>query len=149
MTKELYKEDLDRIQTDIDYFRIGDYFMINGVKYTIVGKECKREVVTREPTRKTQRKVSFNEFIEYINNYPYHLTRNITGICEPPLITYNDFSLGNWPDSIVASYYDYSDNPNHYYYTAPEDREFYVYDIEEGYIEEKPAKHVLQLQMEP
>lgn len=43
------------------------------------------------------------EFREFIESYPNPLEKNISRMCEPPLLTYNDFSLGDWPNSIVAS----------------------------------------------
>jgi hypothetical protein len=33
---------------------------------------------------------------------PSDLKGDICGIYEPPLESYNDFSLGDWPDSVVA-----------------------------------------------
>ena len=149
MYKKLTKEDLDRIQTDIDYFKVGDYWEFEGRRYIITRINHVRQDIVHGPIRKERRKVNFDEFIDYINNYHYTLERNVTGICEPPLITYNDFSLGSWPDSVVASYLAYSDDPNDYYYTAPENREFYVYDVDEGYVEKRPIKHTVILEGEP
>lgn len=49
------------------------------------------------------KKVSKNEYLEFIKNYPKPLEFDCTGICEPPLGTYNDSSDGKmWPESIVA-----------------------------------------------
>lgn len=48
--------------------------------------------------------VSKAEFDDFIDSYPNELAVDVTGICEPPLKTYNDFSDGKvWPESIVAS----------------------------------------------
>lgn len=45
----------------------------------------------------------FREFISHIEE----LVRDVTGICDPPLVTYNDFSDGKkWPESIMAKYHD-------------------------------------------
>jgi len=43
------------------------------------------------------------EFFEFVKNYPRKLSFNTTGICEPPFSSYSDFTLGEYPDSIVAS----------------------------------------------
>ncbi len=61
--------------------------------------------------------VSKGEFDNFIKNYPRKLDCDVTGICEPPHVSYNDFELANqWPHSTVASYSVYSDDPEHYYY---------------------------------
>lgn len=45
------------------------------------------------------------EFKKFIGEYPNKLEVNVTTICEPPLINYNDFTRAPyWPDSVVASY---------------------------------------------
>lgn len=46
------------------------------------------------------------ELKEYIRKYPRELVKDICGTFEPPLVTYNDFTLGKWPNSIVARYFD-------------------------------------------
>jgi len=47
--------------------------------------------------------VSKADFDQYISDYPKPLEKDITRICEPPMLTYNDFSDGKvWPQSIVA-----------------------------------------------
>jgi|688.fasta_scaffold522165_1 hypothetical protein len=47
--------------------------------------------------------VSKADFDRYISEYPLPLERDVTHICEPPMLTYNDFSGGKiWPQSIVA-----------------------------------------------
>lgn len=49
------------------------------------------------------KKVTKEEFDEFIKNYPRQLEKDVSGICEPPLLTYNDFSNGQvWPESVVA-----------------------------------------------
>jgi len=48
-------------------------------------------------------KVTKEEFDKFIKNYPNRLEKDISGIFEPPLLTYNDFSSGRiWPNSVVA-----------------------------------------------
>lgn len=47
--------------------------------------------------------VSREEYLEFIASWPNKLWFDCTGVCEPPLGSYNDFSGGKvWPDSIVA-----------------------------------------------
>ena len=47
--------------------------------------------------------VSKEEFEEFVNSYPNKLDWNVTGICEPPMGSHNDFSDGAvWPDSMVT-----------------------------------------------
>lgn len=49
-----------------------------------------------------RKQVSKKEFENFIRNYPRKLS--ICGICDPPLITYNDFEISReWSDSVVAS----------------------------------------------
>ena len=45
------------------------------------------------------------ELAEFVVTYPRPLERDVYGVCEPPLVTYNDFTLGPWPLSIVASFH--------------------------------------------
>ena len=56
------------------------------------------------------KKVNREEYIKFINEYPRELVRDVYAVFEPPLITYNDFTLGNWPDSIVAKEQMYSND---------------------------------------
>lgn len=55
--------------------------------------------------------VSKDEFDEFIKAYPNKLHKQVHSIPEPPLISYYDFTLGNWPEGRVAScqvdYYNY------------------------------------------
>ncbi len=49
------------------------------------------------------RRVTKEEFDAFIATYPRHLVRDVTGICEPPLMTFNDFTIApKWPESVVA-----------------------------------------------
>ena len=70
--------------------------------------------------------VSKEEFKQFIDNYPTKLEMDVYAVCEPALITYNDFSLGKWPDSVVARTWLYEDNPEDHYYCAPENRKYYI-----------------------
>lgn len=56
------------------------------------------------------KQVSKNEFEKYIEEYAelngVTLHRDVAGMCEPPLLSINDFSNGKvWPESIVAKAY--------------------------------------------
>ena len=68
--------------------------------------------------------VTKQEFIDFCNSYPRPLTRDVCGISEPPAVSYNDFEIGWWPLSIVASTHLYDDNPEDYFY-VPEEERFY------------------------
>lgn len=63
-------------------------------------------------------KVTKKRFTTFIRTYPSTLNKDVAGFFDPPLITYNDFSLGDWPDSIVAKH-SFSDlmgtKPNDFY----------------------------------
>jgi hypothetical protein len=74
------------------------------------------------------KEVSKAEFDDFIKNYPSQLEKNVITFCEPPALTYNDFSDGKeWPKSIVAKVdlyesfpkeregQDYGWAPNRYY----------------------------------
>lgn len=53
--------------------------------------------------------IDFNDvdeeaFQAFIASYPRKLERDVSTICEPPLVTWNDFERAPyWPDSVVAS----------------------------------------------
>lgn len=44
------------------------------------------------------------EMRDFVATYPRPLERDVYGAHEPPLVTFNDFTLGVWPESVVASY---------------------------------------------
>ena len=78
---------------------------------------------TVEPVEK---KVTKEEFEEFVNNYPRKLERDWCGISQPPLISYNDFELANrWPYSTVAYTWDYTYTPGGISYTE-EEKEYYI-----------------------
>ena len=79
---------------------------------------------TAKPVKK---KVSKQEFLNFIQNYPRKLAADWSGISDPPIITYNDFKLANrWPYSIVASTFAYDDNPDGYFYEPEEKRDYFI-----------------------
>lgn len=49
--------------------------------------------------------VTESEMNDFIKNYGKPLERDVYAACDPWLVTYNDFDLGDWPDSVVARNY--------------------------------------------
>lgn len=85
-------------------------------EYEYIQSNIKTEPQTKEVTKQ--------EFIDFCNSYPRSLARDVCGISEPPAVSYNDFEIGWWPLSVVASTHLYTDNPEDYFYT-PEEKRFY------------------------
>lgn len=73
---------------------------------------------------KQYKQVTKQEFDEFIASYPRHLERDVCGICDPPAVSYNDWEIGWWSRSVVASTMIYSDDPKDLYY-EPEDKRGY------------------------
>ena len=73
-----------------------------------------------------EKQVSREEYQAFIENYPRKLVKDVCSISEPPLITFNDFTLGNWPESIVARTWAYSDILEDRYYEPIETRKYYI-----------------------
>ena len=49
------------------------------------------------------KEVTKDELIAFVRAYPRPLSRDCTGICDPPMESWNDFSDGKvWPESMVA-----------------------------------------------
>jgi hypothetical protein len=46
--------------------------------------------------------VTRDEFEQFVTTYPRVLERDVARMAEPPVVTFSDFTLGNWPESIVA-----------------------------------------------
>ena len=82
---------------------------IVSMKFETIEPEEKIEITSDSEYKK----VTKEEFKTFINNFP-------------TLITYNDFSRGLWPQSIVARTWLYDEQPGEHYYCPPEEREFYV-----------------------
>lgn len=73
------------------------------------------------------KRVTRQEFEDFIRNYPRPLKKDCYGVFDPPLITYNDFALANkWPYSVIASTYIYDDDPSGYYYEPENKREYSI-----------------------
>jgi hypothetical protein len=53
------------------------------------------------------RKVTEQEYRDFITTYPLPLKTDYTAICEPPMLSHNDFSGGKvWPESMVAKQFE-------------------------------------------
>lgn len=49
------------------------------------------------------KQVTKEEFDKFVSEYPNKLDWDVTGICEPPLGSHNDFTEGKvWPESMVT-----------------------------------------------
>lgn len=79
---------------------------------------------TKEPDFQ---QVSRDEYNRFIENYPRPLARDVCAICDPPVITHNDFELANrWPYSVVARTWLYDDTPGEYFYEPEEKRKYFI-----------------------
>lgn len=65
------------------------------------------------------KKVTRAELDAYVAAYPRELVLDVNRIVEPHEISYNDFTLGVWPESRVARY-SVGDPPNTLAYWGPE-----------------------------
>ena len=73
------------------------------------------------------KKVTKQEFLDFIKSYPRKLERDVFGAYDPPAVSYNDFELANrWPYSIVAETMLYSDKPDDFWYTPEEKRNYII-----------------------
>lgn len=71
--------------------------------------------------KKEYKEVNQEEFFKFIKEYPRKIDFNVTGICEPPQASYNDFSLGKYPESIIAYYFVDGINKGHGFNIIDED----------------------------
>lgn len=90
----------------------------------ISAKDEHEYINTHATIEKQFKDVTKQEFDEFIASYPRHLERDVCGICNPPAISYNDWEIGWWSRSVVASTMLYSDDPKNSYY-EPEDKRVY------------------------
>ena len=60
------------------------------------------------------REVTQDEFWEFVKSYPRKLVSGVHRIVDPPLKTYEDYTLGVWSESIVAKIVlnEFYDKPN-------------------------------------
>jgi len=96
MSKELK----DGEEIEIKGFIFGEDGSINPSNHTLILKYKK----SNEPKKPSLfRQVDRDEYFTFIDRYPCKLSFDCTGIVEPPMGSYNDFSKGDiWPRSIVA-----------------------------------------------
>ena len=88
------------------------------------------------------RLVTRGEYEDFLKQYPRPLEQDVCAICDPPVITHNDFELANrWPYSVVARTFLYDDNPGDMFYEAEEDRDYFIcinykilFDSKTGYV---------------
>lgn len=90
----------------------------------ISSKEEYEYINSNRKTEPQRKDVTKQEFIDFCNSYPRALTSDVYGISEPPAVSYNDFEIGWWPLSIIASTRLYVDNPEDLFY-IPEEERFY------------------------
>ena len=95
-----------------------------GINLKVSSKEEYEYIQSNIKTKPQTKEVTKQEFIDFCNSYPRSLTRDVCGISDPPAVSYNDFEIGWWPLSVVASTHLYTDNPEDYFYT-PEEKRFY------------------------
>lgn len=56
-------------------------------------------------SEKKFKSVTKEEFDAFVRAYPRKLVADVAGMFEPPLVSFNDFTIADkWPDSIVAKY---------------------------------------------
>lgn len=78
------------------------------------------------------KRVSKEKFVDFLKNYPTKLVKDVYGVCDPPYISYNDFSTGKmWPDSVVAYTFLYDPNPGDYFYEPENERKYYILKTED------------------
>lgn len=71
-------------------------------------------------TRPTLQPATEAEFNTFREGYPRALTRAAHGVYEPPIVTFNDWTLGEWPESVVALYRDDQSGPRDFEILAEE-----------------------------
>lgn len=83
-------------QVDLSQFVVDEV-----INFTVCIDETQKSKRTKSPWKR----VSKEEFYAFIKAYPNKLDFDTTGICDPPLSSYNDFSRGMWPDSMIGKIY--------------------------------------------
>ena len=63
--------------------------------------------------------VSKDDFWLFVKSYPNKLETDVAGMYEPPIQSWNDFTLGKWPESIVA-YVNLYDGSEYHRFKHPE-----------------------------
>jgi hypothetical protein len=65
------------------------------------------------------RECTKEEHDAFIASYPRKLTRDLLTISQPEQLQHNDFTLGNWPASVVSSYETWGHTPGDIYGKDP------------------------------
>lgn len=75
-----------------------------------------------------QKKVNYDKFKAFIDNYPRELKRSVHyfSVNETLYASYNDDTIGAWPDGIVAIEPLYSGDRHSCYYVPKEDRKYTI-----------------------
>jgi len=50
------------------------------------------------------KKTTEENFEQFLKSYPRDLETDVNMTYEPPLVTFNDFTLGKYPSSVIASF---------------------------------------------
>ena len=82
--------------------------------------------MTMNNEKKEYKCVSKNEFLDFLRSYPRKLEVDVCGVSEPALMTYNDFQLGVWPDSVVAKTYIWDNDKKSPFYKSEDEREYFI-----------------------
>lgn len=85
------------------------------------------ELIIEYTVKPIKKRVTRTEFETFLKTYPRKLVRDVYAVCDPPAITYNDFEISKqWPESVAARTFLYSERPGDVFYTAENDR---VYEV--------------------
>lgn len=80
----------------------------------------RKSIVKAERLKKSPFKsVTQAEHDAFIAAYPRPLKRGLLTICTPEILQHNDFTLGKWPESVVASYSTYGGDPTDIWAPVP------------------------------
>ena len=112
---------------------IGDYTITNFSDFEMVSPtETEKEQIKRLEEERDSKffsikriteTVSEDEFDAFIRNYPRPLTKTVATCFDPSHISYWDKALSSIEEyTLVASRWDYSTNPNDYFYLPKEER---------------------------
>lgn len=83
-----------------------------------------------EPKWKRVNKIELDRFIK---DYPRELEKHEVMTCSPPLLTYNDFKLGNYPNSVIAKEWEATDIEGDLWYIPENDRYWIMENYKEAF----------------
>lgn len=75
--------------------------------------------------------VTKEELEKFVRKYPRKLEKHEVMICSPPLLTYNDFEIGEYPDSVVAKEWQGTDREGDLWYMPESERYLIMENYEE------------------